>query len=161
MTVTQRKYLAAAIPVVLALLVIGLLVLVRNRDTQRLLNRKEDQAPTIEFTWTPAGEVSLKEMQGMLTIRDDYALDFTTYRMKLVEAERELDLPIPGMMGKDYEQSVSFSLIADDPKLVDQTKLTVIISISDDAGHSTELTKVIPLKKGPAIIQLNATPDAP
>lgn len=147
MTVTQRKIVAIAIPFVLAALILGVMALIMSKDTKRLMARNQDQPPQIEFTWSPAGEVSLMEMKGMLTIKDDYALDFTTYRMKLVELDRVLDLPIPGLIGKEYEQPVSFSLIANDPKLEGHSKLTVEISIADDKGQTTVVTKVIPIKK--------------
>lgn len=146
MTVSQRKLLATAVPVVLAVLIIALMALIMNKETKRLLSRQQDQAPKIEFTWSPAGEVSLMDMKGMLTITDDYALDFTTYRMKLVELDREIDLPIPGLVGKEYEQPISFSLVANDDKLWGRDKLTVIISIADDKGQKSEITRVIPLK---------------
>jgi hypothetical protein len=85
-------------------------------------------------------------MKANLSMSDDYALDFKTYQMHLVEADRTIDLPIPGLIGKQYDQPISFSLIADDPKLRGKDKLTVQISVADDKGQKTEITKVIDLK---------------
>ena len=97
---------------------------------------------------TPRGtpEGRMKEMRGFLTLKDDYGLDFTTYRMRLVEIDKTIDLPIDGLIGMDYEQSVSFSLIADNPKLSGKDKLTVEIEVADDRGQRSTLTRVISIK---------------
>ncbi|MEK7264472.1 MAG: hypothetical protein AAB227_00085, partial [Pseudomonadota bacterium] len=79
-------------------------------------------------------------------LKDDYGLDFTTYRMRLVEIDKTIDLPIDGLIGMDYEQSVSFSLIADNPKLSGKDKLTVEIEVADDRGQRSTLTRVISIK---------------
>jgi hypothetical protein len=147
----KKKLLSTAIPVGLALVIIAVMGIIMSRDTQKLLVRAADKPPVIEFTWSPAGAVSLLEMKAMLKITDDYGLDFTTYHMKLVELDRDIDLPIPGLIGKDYEQPISFSLIANDPKLIGLQKLTVITSISDDRGQKSELTRVIDLRQDVSI----------
>ncbi len=145
--ITKKKILASVIPVALAVVILGVMGLIMSRDTQRLLNRASDQPPQISFTWSPAGPVSLRDMKADLRITDDYGLDFTTYHMRLVELGRDIDLPIPGLIGKEYEQPISFSLIANDPKLIGLTKLTVVISIADDRGQKSEITRIIELRQ--------------
>ncbi len=135
-----------ALPLALAIVILLTVGVVALRDYRSLFARPHDDPPMIEFTWTPDGRVSLKEMKALLVMRDDYALDFTTYRMTLVELDKTIDLPIPGLIGKDYEQPISFSLIADDPRLADEKKLTVRISVADDRGQQTTITREIPLK---------------
>ncbi len=135
------------IPLGLSAAILVVMGVIMTLDTHKLLARQQDLPPVIEFTWTPAGPVDLKEMRGYLTIHDDYALDFSTYRMRLVELDKDLDMPIAGLIGKDYAQTISFGLIADDPRLRDKDKLTVEISIADDRGQKATLTRVIPLKR--------------
>ena len=141
----KRKVIAAT-PVVLASVILLVMIFIIARDTKVLRTRSEDLPPTIDFTWSPAGAISLRDMKGYLVIRDDYALDFTTYRMRLVELDKTIDLPIEGMIGKDYEQPIFFSLIADNPHLVGKDKLTVQISIADDKGQKTSIERVIRLR---------------
>ena len=141
----KRKVIAAA-PVVLASVILLVMVFIIAKDTRVLRTRNEDLPPTIDFTWSPAGAISLRDMKGYLVIRDDYALDFTTYRMRLVELDKTVDLPIEGMIGKDYEQPIFFSLIAGDPHLIGKDKLTVQISIADDKGQKTSIERVIRLR---------------
>lgn len=133
-------------PAILAVAILVVMAVITVRDTARLTGRDQDLPPRIEFSWSPAGAVSLKEMRGFLTIKDDYALDFTTYKMYLHELDKTLDLPIEGLVGKDYEQQVSFSLIADNPRLHDRDRLTVEISIADDRGQTAAITRIISLK---------------
>jgi len=132
--------------------VAGVIVLVAMavlswRDARNVLSGKGDTPPHIEFTWSPAGAVSLRDMRGMLSITDDRGIDFTTYRMHLVELDKTIDLPIPGIIGREYSQPISFSLIADHPRLVGKDKLTVEISVADDKGQVSTLTRVIDLKR--------------
>ncbi len=148
---SKKKLLSAAVPVGLALVIIAVMGFIMSRDAQKLMVRASDKPPAIDFSWSPAGPVSLAEMKGMLKIADDYGLDFTTYHMKLVELDRDIDLPIPGLIGKEYEQPISFSLIANDPKLIGLNRLTVVTSIADDRGQRTELTRVIDLRQDVSI----------
>lgn len=142
----QKKKLIAAMPVILGSVILIVMGFIIAKDTNFFTTRKEDLPPTIDFTWSPAGAVSLKGMRGYLVIRDDYALNFKTYRMRLVELDKTIDLPIDGLIGKDYEQPISFSLIADDPHLRGAEKLTVQISIADDRDQKTSIERVIRLK---------------
>lgn len=143
----KEKLPITLIPLTLGLAILLVMAVIITKDTRKLMTRGEDAPPRIEFSWTPAGDVSLKEMRGFLTLKDDYALDFTTYRMRLVELDKTLDLPIDGLIGKDYEQDVSFSLMADSPKLYGRSKLTVEIEVADDKGQKSTLTRVITLKQ--------------
>lgn len=135
------------IPLTLGLVILLVMAVIITKDTRALMTRGVDLPPRIEFSWTPAGAVSLKEMRGFLTLKDDYALDFATYRMRLVELDKTIDLPIDGLVGKDYEQDVSFSLMAESPKLYGREKLTVEIEVADDKGQKSTLTRVITLKQ--------------
>lgn len=148
---SKKRLLSAAIPVGVGAIIILVMGIIMSRDTQKLMVRASDKPPVIDFSWSPAGPVSLLQMKGMLKIADDYGLDFTTYHMKLVELDRDIDLPIPGLIGKEYESPISFSLIANDPKLIGLTKLTVVISIADDRGQKSELTRVIDLRQDVSI----------
>lgn len=138
--------LTRPLPIVLAVAILVVMAVITLKDNDRLTGRDDDAPPRIDFTWSPAGPVSLKEMRAFLTIKDDYALDFTTYRMNLPDVNKTLDLPIEGLIGKEYEQSVSFSLIAEHPGLAGKDKMTVEISIADDRGQNTTITKIIQLK---------------
>lgn len=142
----KDKLPLTVIPLTLGLAILLVMAVIITKDTRKLMTRGEDMPPRIEFSWTPAGAVSLKEMRGFLTLSDDYALDFATYRMRLVELDKTIDLPIDGLIGKDYEQNVSFSLVADSPKLYGREKLTVEIEVADDKGQKSTLTRVITIK---------------
>ncbi len=141
----KDRLTSTAVPLALGLVILVVMGFIITTDTRKLTARAEDLPPRIEFTWTPAGAVSLKEMRGFLTLKDDYGIDFKTYRMRLVELDKTIDLPIDGLIGKDYEQPVSFSLIANDSRL--QGRLTVEISVADDRGQKSTLIRVITLKK--------------
>ncbi len=143
----DSRYKAMVLPLGLSALILVVMGLIIAKDTRALMLRNEDLPPVIDFTWTPAGDVDLKEMRGFLTMKDDYALDFTTYRFTIVEIARTFDLPIDGMIGREYEQPVSLSLIADRPEVLRQQKLTVEISVADDKGQKTTITRVIKLKR--------------
>lgn len=130
----------------LAVVILVVMFALRLRDGQTP-DRTLDLPPTIDFTWTPAEPTSLREMSGLLAIHDDFALDFTSYRMKIVELDRTLDLPIPGLVGKDYEQPISLSLVADDPRFAAAGKATLEFTITDDKGQRTTVTKTVELKK--------------
>ena len=105
-----------------------------------------DEPPRITLTWTPAGECDLKTMKAHLHVTDDHGLDFTTYRLTVGELGRSFDLPIKDIIGKEYETDLSFSWLANDPRLAGAGKMTVNISISDDHGHEGAISRVIPLK---------------
>lgn len=146
-TATPAQKRRSLLPFGIGLLVLVFLAVIASQRGRALLTRQHDNPPVIEFSWSPAeGPVSLAEASAVLHISDDYGIDFTTYRMRLVELDRTLDFPVEGVVGKDWTQPVSFSLVADDPKLQDVHTLTVEISVADDRGQVSTLTKVIPLK---------------
>jgi hypothetical protein len=134
------------LPMVLAVLILGVMGFIMVRDRESLLGRSEDLPPVIEFTWTPLGPVDLREMKGFLSMKDDYALDFTTYRMSIVELDKTYDLPIDGMIGRDYEQNVSLSLLSDNATLKEKGKVTIEFSIADDRGQTSTISRSIKLK---------------
>ena len=100
------------LPVTAALLVILGMTAIFINDRHRLNFRNQDMPPVIEFTWTPLGVVDLKEFRGFLKMQDDYGLDFTTYRMHIAEIDKTYDLPIDGLIGKEYESPISLGLLA-------------------------------------------------
>lgn len=140
---TSRKILPFAIAVVILLA----MALFATDAGRALLSGAKDNPPRIDFTWTDEGQpVSLAETSATLRITDDHGIDFTTYRMRLVELDRTLDFPVEGVVGKDWSQPVSFSLVADDPKLEGKKTLTVEITVADDKGQVSTLTKAMPLR---------------
>ncbi len=134
------------ITAVFGLAVLGAMGYVWYRDSQKLLVRVEDTPPVIDFTWAPTEPMDLRDLRGFLTMKDDYALVFKTYKMRIVELIKEWDLPIDGMIGKDYEQPISLGLIADKPEIQYARKVTVQFSISDDKGQRTTIERIIKLK---------------
>lgn len=143
----KQLFTKKTVPVMLACVILALMALIANKDTRSLISRPTDLPPTIDFTWSPAGPVDLREMRAYLTIKDDYAIDFTTYRLTIEELRKTIDLPIPGMIGKSYDTPVSFSLLADDPRLSGLTHITVMIDVADDRGQKSTLTRTIDLKR--------------
>jgi hypothetical protein len=143
----ESRYKTMMVPLGLSALILVVMGVIIAKDTRALMMRKEDTPPVIDFTWTPAGDVNLKEMRGFLTIKDDYAIDFTTYRFTIVEIGKTFDLPIDGLIGREYEQPVSLSLIADRPEVLRQQKLTVEVEVADDRGQKSTITRVIKLKR--------------
>lgn len=136
------------VSIVLAALILGVVAVayVRERiflDTPGVV----DAPPTIAFTWTPLGRVFLEDVRGKVRMTDDHALDFTTYSMHLVEINKTLDLPIPGLSGKEYEQDISFTQFATNVTIIKRGYLTVEFRIKDDAGQETVLTKVIKVRQ--------------
>jgi len=115
-------------------------------DVLEYVARGEDAPPVVDFTWTPVGRVSLREMKGLVRIQDDHAIDFSTYRFRIVEIDRMLDLLLEGLMGREYEQPVSLSLIADDPVLRQRREVTIEVRVADDIGQEASVRKVIKLK---------------
>ena len=107
--------------------------------------RTKDEPPTIDLTWTPLGPARLQDFKGFLTLKDDYALDFKTYRFRLVELDRTLDMPIDGLVGKEYGSDIYLSLLANDPIAATLSRLTIEISIADDKGQKTTIDKVVRL----------------
>jgi hypothetical protein len=143
----KRKftYIFLASVVICAALAVGLLY-VKEFSLTSLPAPFGDAPPQITLTWSPEGAVDLATMKAHLHITDDRALDFSTYRLTVGEINRTIDLPIAGLIGRDYETDLSFSWLAHDPRLAGAGQMTVTISISDDHGHKSSITRVIPLK---------------
>jgi hypothetical protein len=117
--------------------------------------RLEDLPPVIEFTWQPLGRLELKDFRGFLKMRDDYALDFTTYRFRIEELDKTLDLPIDGMIGREYESPVSLSLLSGDPRLAEKDQLNIEISIADDRGQEAVSRHTVLIKRVMVLPQLD------
>jgi len=126
------------------------------KDSGFFAKRLKDEPPRIEFTWTPLGPLSLKDMKGYLTMKDDFALDFTTYRFRIVELDKTVDMPIDGLVGNEYESNVYLALLADDPRLVGLDRLTLEISVADDRGQKTTIDRVVRIKLAPMQVELRA-----
>ena len=154
--IIQAKFLITLLAVTVLLGMAGLWYL----DKKALTDRRPsgaDQPPTVEFTWTPLGPTTLQEFKGRLAMKDDHSLDFKTYRFHIVELDKTLDMPIDGLVGSDYESDVYLSLLADDPRTYDLDRLTLEISIADDKGQRTSITRVVRLKPPPDSIELKAS----
>ncbi|MEY4723568.1 MAG: hypothetical protein RLZZ324_1081 [Candidatus Parcubacteria bacterium] len=141
---TLIKRLPIALAIVILVVMTGIII---TRGAASF-SRSTDAPPTIEFTWSPAGTVSLQDLRGHIHITDDHALNFKTYKMTLVEAKRTLPFPLADqIIGKEYDDDrVYFSLLANDPQMSGKDKLTVQIEIADDAGQKTSIERVINIK---------------
>lgn len=142
----KKAIIARILPIALAAVILGVMSIIALRDSSALSRRKEDMPPVIDFTWTPLGPTDLRDMKGFLAIKDDYALDFKSYRMRIIELDKSYDLPIDGMMGKEYDQNVSLSLLADNAILARKGQVTLEFSIADDRGQHSTISRTIKLK---------------
>lgn len=140
--------------------VLGYMGLLIARDSGLFAERLKDEPPQIEFTWTPLGPLDLREMKGRLTMSDDHGLDFTTYRFKIVELDKTVDMPIDGLVGKEYESSVYLGLLADDPRLLELDRLTLEITVADDSGQKMTISRVVRLKPPPVSVELRVPVEA-
>lgn len=142
----RKRTFVDYLPIVLGALILLAVSAIVSEEHLTLFSRGTDRPPTIEFTWTPLGRVSLFEMQGHLKIVDDYALDFTTYRLTIKEIDKTIDLPIDGLVGREYEQDISLSYLANNAILNSKKTVTLEFSISDDVGQKATVVKEIKLK---------------
>jgi hypothetical protein len=141
---SERKIFS--VPVILAaVFVVGLLVVEYSKSIQTMV-RGTDEPPTIDFTWTPIGRVNLKEMVGTVKLEDDHALDFSTYKVTVMELNREIGLPVEGVIGRDYEQQMSFAMFDGNLELLKRQQMTLKVEVADDAGQKTEIEQVVKLK---------------
>jgi len=92
-----------------------------------------------------------------MRIVDDYGIDFTSYRFTIEELNKTIDLPTPGMLGREYEQDVTLSTLADNAVLLQAGKATIDITVADDAGQVTTIQKIIKIKvpEGTQFIQFD------
>lgn len=142
----KKRTFVDYLPIVLGALILLAVAAIAAEEHLTLFSRGTDRPPTIEFTWMPIGRVSLFEMKGHLRMVDDYALDFTTYRMTIKEIDKTIDLPIDGLVGREYEQDISLSYLANDAVLNSRKTVTIEFTIADDKGQKTTLVKEIKLK---------------
>lgn len=142
----KKRTFVDYLPIVLGVVILLAVGAIASEEHLSLFSRGTDRPPTIEFTWTPIGRTTLFEMQGHLTIVDDYALDFTTYRLTIKEIKKTIDMPIDGLVGREYEQDISLSYLANDAVLNEKKTATLEFVISDDKGQETILVKEIKLK---------------
>ncbi len=142
----RKKRLKRYLPLAVSLAILAVMGLIWNRDTRAFMTRIEDRPPIIDFTWTPLEPDDLRDLRGFLAIKDDYALDFTTYRMRIAELDKEWGLPIDGLIGRDYEQPISLGLIADKPEILERRQVTIQFSIADDRGQRTMIERVIKMQ---------------
>jgi len=135
----------AALAVSLGVLaVMGWLVF---RDSTRTpLRPLADRPPEVEFTWSPLGPVTLQEFKGFLSLQDDHALDFTTYKFRIVEIDKTIGLPIEGMIGREYTSDIYLSWLVNNAKVLESDHLTFEISVADDKGQETKITRMVKLK---------------
>lgn len=162
MNIPKRFFVV--LPVILGVLILGVVAVGALRDRDAAIGIAEsrfekkkggDQPPEVDFTWTPSGAVTLREMVGRLSLKDDHALDFKTYKMYLVELDKTVTLPMAeSLIGREYEDRISFSLQAENPQLIGKDKLTVQIEIADTKGNKTSIERIIKLR--PDVI--NAAP---
>lgn len=160
MPVGARKFKrpARTISLVVSLVVLAVLgwFVLRDIGGRPAVSRSTDAPPEIEFTWTPRRALTLQEFKGLLVMKDDYALDFSTYHLRIVELERETSLPIEGLIGREYSSEVYLSWLAADPRVAVLERLTLEISIADDRGQKTEISRVVRLKPPPTKVELFA-----
>ncbi|MBN1585611.1 hypothetical protein JW899_04570 [Candidatus Uhrbacteria bacterium] len=145
-TVTNPIAWKRLFPVVASLAVLVAMTAVFANDWRKVNMRNEDRPPVLEFTWTPLGEVDLKDFRGVLKITDDYGLDFTSYRMHIAETGKTYDMPIPGMMGREYEAPISLGLLANNPDIYGKRQVTLRFEITDDRGQLSELERVVRIR---------------
>ncbi len=116
--------------------------------------RTTDAPPVVEFTWMPLGPLTLNEFKGSLSLKDDHALDFSSYKFRIVELDKTIGLPIEGMIGKEYTSDIYLSWLADNAKVMESEQLTFEISVADDRGQTTSIRRVVRLKKSPYQVEL-------
>lgn len=142
----KRKRRFFTLTTAIALGVILIIGVVALNDDIRLMARGEDRPPEVDFTWSPIGKVTLLEMVGHIRIEDDYALDFSTLAVRIVELDRVLEIVRPDVIGREYESDVHFGLLHEHPVLLKYGRMTLDISIADDRGQVTRIERVVKLK---------------
>lgn len=140
----DRKLIS--LPIILAaVFVVGLLAIEHHKGIEDAA-RGEDKPPEVDFTWKPVGRVSLKDMVGTVKLKDDHALDFSTYKIRIVELGREIELPIEGVIGREYKQDISLAMFAGNLELLKRGEMTIQVEVADDAGQMTQIERVVKLK---------------
>jgi len=125
-------------------LIVGLIAL---GDNLKYMVRGDDKAPEVDFTWTPIGPVTLKEMVGHIHIKDDYALDFSKFDVRIVELDRMLEIVREDVIGREYDGDVHFAQFDEHPVLLKYGRMTLEISATDDRGQTTKIERVVKIKR--------------
>lgn len=144
-------------PAILALVILSVTGIFFALDKLKFsTTRGEDTPPVIDLTWTPLGPTDLTDFRGYLKMRDDYALDFTAYRFSIAEIGIDLDMPIDGLIGKEYETPISLALLANRADIWNHSRLTIKISIADDKGQTASIERVVRIRPsaGAAILKV-------
>ncbi|HCC21902.1 hypothetical protein A2480_00645 [Candidatus Uhrbacteria bacterium RIFOXYC2_FULL_47_19] len=129
-----------------ALAIIAIVLILAASEYGKSLSyliRGQDNKPTIDFTWTPLGRVRLTEMVGQVFLEDDYALDFSTFKIEVVEINKVLKIARDDLVGREYTDRVSFAQLAGNPEINTRGQMTLRISVADDRGQLTEIERVI------------------
>jgi len=132
-------------PIILAAVFVMALIVVEYGKTLSLAARGTDNKPTVDFTWTPIGRVSLREMVGKIRVEDDYAIDFSTLKVEIVELRRTIDVTREDVIGKSFEQNMSFAMFDGNLELLKRGQMTLRISVADDVGQETVIERVVKL----------------
>jgi len=141
----KKRYFTLSTAIALGvILVVGLLAM---GDNVRYLARGEDKAPEVDFTWTPIGPVTLKEMVGHIHIKDDFALDFSRFDVRVVELDKTLEIMRDDVIGKEYEGDLFFAQFHEHPVLLKYGRMTLEISVADDRGQVTKIERVVKVKR--------------
>ncbi|MFH2062731.1 MAG: hypothetical protein ABIJ46_01095 [bacterium] len=141
-----KKRRIISFPIVAAVIFIAVLVVADRWKSFSHLTRGQDNKPTVDFTWTPIGRVRLTEMVGMVRVQDDYAIDFSTLKVQVVELNKTIKISRDDLVGRDYEERVSFAMLAGNVEIASRGQMTLRISVADDAGQVTEIERVIKIE---------------
>jgi hypothetical protein len=155
MNQNQKKRKLFSWPIILAAAFIIVLLIIEYGQSWQWLVRGADHGPTIDFTWTPLGRVSLKEMIGTVKVEDDYALDFNTLKFEILELNQTIDLTRKDVIGKSFEQTISLAMFDNQPELARRGQMTVRISVADDRGQQAMIERIIKLKPSTGGVFLN------
>ncbi|MEK9152831.1 MAG: hypothetical protein AAB692_05705 [Patescibacteria group bacterium] len=140
----EKKFKRPSFLISSAVLAVALMIIFGDKAPRYV--RVNDAPPAIEFTWTPNEPARLEDIRGHLAMHDDYALDFMSYRLRVVEIDKTVDLPIDGLIGSSYEQDIYLGLLKDKPGMAGLKQVSLEFSIADDSGQVTRLVRVIPLR---------------
>ena len=133
-------------PVIVAAIFVVLLLVVEYGKSLQMVARGTDEKPTVDFTWTPIGRVSLKEMKGHLKVEDDHAIDFTTLKMEVVELHKTIEVTRNDVIGRSFETDMSFAMFDGNLDLLKHGQMTLRVSVSDDIGQETVIERVVKIK---------------
>ena len=87
----QKSYIIALVATVIGFAIF--FSLKKTTDNEVVL-RIEDKAPEITLTWLPEKPNSISDINAKLRIVDDHGIDFSSYLLTIVEAERTINYPV-------------------------------------------------------------------